>query len=78
MQGKLEIKDFNIVDEAKGVGKTVIKKFSLMITNGKLEIRLQWAGKGTQGIPVKGVYGSLISAVSVDPSKLFKPKRFRL
>ncbi|XP_010431689.1 PREDICTED: probable leucine-rich repeat receptor-like serine/threonine-protein kinase At3g14840 [Camelina sativa] len=68
IQGKLEIKDFNIVDEAKGVGKIVIKKFFLMITNGKLEIRLQWAAKGTQGIPVKGVYGSLISAVSVDPN----------
>ncbi|EOA34297.1 hypothetical protein CARUB_v10021813mg [Capsella rubella] len=66
IQGKLEIKDFNIVDEAKGVGKAVIKNFFIMITNGKLEIRLQWAGKGAQ--PIKGVYGSLISAVSVDPN----------
>jgi hypothetical protein len=67
VQGKREVKDFNIVDEAKGVGKAVVKKFPVMVTNGKLEIRLQWAGKGTQAIPVRGVYGPLISAVSVDP-----------
>ncbi|XP_010502195.1 PREDICTED: probable leucine-rich repeat receptor-like serine/threonine-protein kinase At3g14840 [Camelina sativa] len=67
VQGKLVAKDFNIVDEAKGVGKAVVKNFPVTITNGKLEIRLQWAGKGTQAIPVKGVYGPLISAVSVDP-----------
>jgi hypothetical protein len=70
LQGKREVKDFNIVDEAKGVGKAVVKKFPVMVTNGKLEIRLQWAGKGTQAIPVRGVYGPLISAVSVDPGKL--------
>ncbi|EOA23450.1 hypothetical protein CARUB_v10016637mg [Capsella rubella] len=68
VQGKLEVKDFNIVDEAKGVGIAVVKKFPVVITNGKLEIRLQWAGKGTQAIPTRGVYGSLISAVSVDPN----------
>ncbi|CAN8270179.1 unnamed protein product [Cochlearia groenlandica] len=68
IQGKLEVKDFNIVDEAKGVGKEVIKKFPVIVTNGKLEIRLAWAGKGTQAIPVRGVYGSLISAVSVVPN----------
>ncbi|XP_010502721.1 PREDICTED: probable leucine-rich repeat receptor-like serine/threonine-protein kinase At3g14840 isoform X2 [Camelina sativa] len=68
VQGKLEVKDFNIVDEAKGVGRAVVKKFPVVVTNGKLEIRLQWAGKGTQAIPMSGVYGSLISAVSVDPT----------
>ena len=31
-----------------------------MITNGKLEIRLFWAGKGTQATPVRGEYGALI------------------
>ncbi|CAH2046574.1 unnamed protein product [Thlaspi arvense] len=67
IQGKLEIKDFNIVDDAKGAGRAVVKSFSVMITNGKLEIRLIWAGKGTQALPVRGVYGPLISAVSVDP-----------
>ncbi|KAL1202421.1 putative leucine-rich repeat receptor-like serine/threonine-protein kinase [Cardamine amara subsp. amara] len=68
IQGKLEIKDFNIVDEAKGALRVVVKSFPVTITNGKLEIRLQWAGKGTQALPVKGHYGSLISVVSVDPN----------
>ncbi|XP_018492244.1 probable leucine-rich repeat receptor-like serine/threonine-protein kinase At3g14840 [Raphanus sativus] len=68
VQGKLELKDFNIVDEAKGVGRAVVKSFPVMITDGKLEIRLFWAGKGTQGLPTRGVYGALISAVSVDPN----------
>uniref|UniRef100_M4CBI6 non-specific serine/threonine protein kinase n=1 Tax=Brassica campestris TaxID=3711 RepID=M4CBI6_BRACM len=68
VQGKLEVKDFDIVNEAKGVGRAVVKSFQVMITNGKLEIRLFWAGKGTQAIPSRGVYGSLISAVSVDPN----------
>ncbi|CAN6803742.1 unnamed protein product, partial [Brassica oleracea] len=44
---------FNIVDEAKGVGRAVVKSFLVMITNGKLEIRLFWAGKGTQATPVR-------------------------
>ncbi|KAL0443630.1 UNVERIFIED_CONTAM: putative leucine-rich repeat receptor-like serine/threonine-protein kinase, partial [Sesamum latifolium] len=30
-------------------------------------ISAYWAGKGTTGIPVRGVYGPLISAISVDP-----------
>ena len=70
VQGKVVVKDFNIVDEAKGVGRAVVKSFPVMISDGKLEIRLFWAGKGTQDLPVRGVYGALISAVSVDPSKL--------
>ncbi|CAH8355649.1 unnamed protein product [Eruca vesicaria subsp. sativa] len=39
-----------------------------MVTNGRLEIRLFWAGKGTRAIPVGGSYGALISVVSVDPN----------
>ncbi|EOA29787.1 hypothetical protein CARUB_v10012882mg [Capsella rubella] len=74
VQGKLVAKDFNIVDEANGVGKAVVKKFPVSITNGQLEIRLQWAGKGTQAIPVRGVYGPLISAISVDPADFSPPK----
>ncbi|CAN6886713.1 unnamed protein product [Brassica oleracea] len=68
VHGKLVVKDFNIVDEAKGAGRAVVKSFPVMIANGKLEIRLFWAGKGTQATPVRGVYGALISAVSVDPN----------
>uniref|UniRef100_M4EEU4 non-specific serine/threonine protein kinase n=1 Tax=Brassica campestris TaxID=3711 RepID=M4EEU4_BRACM len=68
VQGKFVLKDFNIVDEAKGVGRAVVMRFPVMITDGKLEIRLFWAGKGTQGLPTRGVYGALISAISVDPN----------
>ncbi|XP_017641966.1 probable leucine-rich repeat receptor-like serine/threonine-protein kinase At3g14840 isoform X1 [Gossypium arboreum] len=68
LQGKLVQKDFNIEDEAGGVGKAVIKKFPVTVTNSTLEIRLHWAGKGTTGIPVRGVYGPLISAISVNPN----------
>ncbi|EOA18229.1 hypothetical protein CARUB_v10006720mg [Capsella rubella] len=75
IQGKLMVKDFNIVEEAGGVGKAVIKTIPVTITDGKLEIRLYWAGKGTVAIPDKGVYGPLISAISVDPGKNFQPNK---
>ncbi|KAL0717217.1 hypothetical protein Bca4012_066539 [Brassica carinata] len=68
VQGKLEVKDFDIVSEAKGAGRAVVKSFRVMVTNGTLEIRLLWAGKGTEAIPLRGSYGPLISAVSVDPN----------
>ncbi|CAH8391267.1 unnamed protein product [Eruca vesicaria subsp. sativa] len=68
VQGKRVAKDFDIVTEAKGAGRAVVKSFPVTITNRKLEIRLLWAGKGTQVIPERGSYGSLISAVSVDPN----------
>ncbi|KAL5716581.1 hypothetical protein ACHQM5_018251 [Ranunculus cassubicifolius] len=71
IQGKLVLKDFNIEDEAGGVGKPIVKKFTAVVTDTTLEIRFHWAGKGTTGIPSKGTYGPLISAISVDPD--FKP-----
>ncbi|CAM8993757.1 unnamed protein product [Rhodiola kirilowii] len=69
IQGKLELKDFNIAAEAGGNGRGIIKTFVRPVPNGTLEIRLQWAGKGTTGIPSSGVYGPLISAISaVNPN----------
>ncbi|KAK2998884.1 hypothetical protein RJ639_024549 [Escallonia herrerae] len=65
IQRKLVSKDFNIEDEAGGVGKGVVKRFTAVVTNGTLDIRLYWAGKGTIAIPDRGVYGPLISAISV-------------
>uniref|UniRef100_F6H2L7 non-specific serine/threonine protein kinase n=1 Tax=Vitis vinifera TaxID=29760 RepID=F6H2L7_VITVI len=70
VQHELVLKDFNIEDEAGGVGKEIIKFFTAVVTNNALEIRFYWAGKGTTGIPVRGIYGPLISAVSVDPDFL--------
>ncbi|KAK3020108.1 hypothetical protein RJ639_005246, partial [Escallonia herrerae] len=65
IQRKLVRKDFNIEDEAGGVGKGVVVHFRAVVNNRTLEIRLYWAGKGTLNIPDKGVYGPLISAISV-------------
>ncbi|KAL3733933.1 hypothetical protein ACJRO7_023309 [Eucalyptus globulus] len=67
MQGILVWEDFNIEIEAGGVGKPVIRNFTANVTNGTLEIRLYWAGKGTNAIPKRGIYGPLISAISVYP-----------
>nr|XP_027127000.1 probable leucine-rich repeat receptor-like serine/threonine-protein kinase At3g14840 [Coffea arabica] len=71
IQENLMLKDFNIEDEAGGVNRPVIRKFTAVVTDNTLAIRLFWAGKGTTGIPVRGVYGPLISAISVDPD--FRP-----
>ncbi|KAJ4981653.1 hypothetical protein NE237_032490 [Protea cynaroides] len=75
IQGKLVLKDFNIMDEAGGAGKEVIKKFAaVVVSSGTLEIRFYWAGRGTAGIPSRGTYGPLISAISVDPDFVPLPK----
>ncbi|KAL5716588.1 hypothetical protein ACHQM5_018256 [Ranunculus cassubicifolius] len=71
IQGELVKKDFNIVDEAGGVGKAIIKTFPAIVDSSTLEIRFYWAGKGTQGIPARGIYGPLVSAISV--SSDFEP-----
>lgn len=68
LQDKLVEKDFNIEAEAHGVLKPVTRPFTANVSNHILEIRFQWAGKGTTAIPSGGVYGPLISAISVDPS----------
>ncbi|KAL0353857.1 UNVERIFIED_CONTAM: putative leucine-rich repeat receptor-like serine/threonine-protein kinase, partial [Sesamum angustifolium] len=67
IQGKLVLKDFNIENEAGGVNKGIRRNFPAVVTDNTLDIRFYWAGKGTIGIPVRGVYGPLISAISVDP-----------
>ncbi|XP_071924714.1 probable leucine-rich repeat receptor-like serine/threonine-protein kinase At3g14840, partial [Coffea arabica] len=67
MQGKLIQKDFNIENAAGGVNKPVVLNFTAVVTDSTLEIRFYWAGKGTTDIPQKGVYGPLISGISVDP-----------
>ncbi|KAL2331309.1 hypothetical protein Fmac_018890 [Flemingia macrophylla] len=66
IQGKRVLKDFNIVNEAQGVGKECIKQFPAHVSSNDLEIRLYWAGKGTTYMPYKSVNGPLISAISVE------------
>nr|TKS04391.1 putative LRR receptor-like serine/threonine-protein kinase RFK1 [Populus alba] len=72
IQNNLVEKDFNIEVQAAGAAKPVTEIHNATVTNNILEIRLFWAGKGTRRIPVSGVYGPLISAISVDPN--FKPR----
>ncbi|XP_058095476.1 probable LRR receptor-like serine/threonine-protein kinase At1g07650 isoform X1 [Magnolia sinica] len=67
IQRKMALKDFNIEDEAGGPSKPIVKSFTATVINHTLEISFYWAGKGTQAIPRKGVYGVLISAISVEP-----------
>ncbi|RWR96275.1 Protein kinase domain-containing protein [Cinnamomum micranthum f. kanehirae] len=66
IQGKLVWKDFNIVAEAGGTHKAVVRNFTANVTTNTLEIRFYWAGKGTQSLPKRGTYGPLISAISVE------------
>ncbi|KAK8578996.1 hypothetical protein V6N12_069331 [Hibiscus sabdariffa] len=65
IQGKLVLKDFNIKQEAGGAGRPIVKPFAVNVTDGTLEIHFRWAGKGTTNIPRRGVYGPLISAISI-------------
>ncbi|XP_035835524.1 probable leucine-rich repeat receptor-like serine/threonine-protein kinase At3g14840 [Helianthus annuus] len=67
IQGVLVEKDFDISDRAGGVMKAIVTTYTVNVTTS-LEIRLYWAGKGTTNIPSRGVYGPLISAISVDPN----------
>ncbi|CAN6444260.1 unnamed protein product [Victoria cruziana] len=74
IQDKLVLKDFNIQDAANGSGKAVTRKFSANVTNGVLRIHFCWTGKGTTVVPLRGEYGPLVSAISVDADfKIPKP-----
>ncbi|KAK8653392.1 hypothetical protein V6N13_127396 [Hibiscus sabdariffa] len=71
IQGELVLKDFNIEEAAGGTGKLIVKNFTAFVTRNTLKIHLYWGGKGTTGIPARGMYGPLISAISVVPN--FQP-----
>ncbi|KAM1461831.1 hypothetical protein ACFXTO_046961 [Malus domestica] len=71
IQDKLVLKDFDIASEAGDAGKPIVKEFTSVVSSHTLKIHFYWAGKGTTGIPDRGFYGPLISAISVDPN--FKP-----
>nr|TKS10192.1 hypothetical protein D5086_0000085510 [Populus alba] len=71
IQDIVVLKDFYIVKAAGGVDKVYIHNYTAPVTNGALEIRLHWAGKGTTRSPTKGTYGPLISAIDVESD--FKP-----
>ncbi|KAL3353272.1 hypothetical protein AABB24_020989 [Solanum stoloniferum] len=68
IQGRVVLRDFNIMEEANGVGKVITKDFADVTVSSTLEIHLYWTGKGTNAIPDRGVYGPLISAITVTPN----------
>ncbi|KAJ6296986.1 hypothetical protein OIU78_022668 [Salix suchowensis] len=80
IQNIVVLKDFDIVKKAGGVDKVYIHNWTALVTNGALEIRLHWVGKGTTRSPEKGTYGPLISAIDVksdfDPPNNGRRKRF--
>ncbi|KAK1404905.1 LRR receptor serine/threonine-protein kinase [Heracleum sosnowskyi] len=68
IQGNVVRKDFNIAEEAGGIGKGFTLEQDVTVNGSTLEIHLYWAGKGTTAVPNRGVYGPLISAISVTPN----------
>ncbi|XP_027191828.1 probable LRR receptor-like serine/threonine-protein kinase RFK1 isoform X3 [Cicer arietinum] len=71
VQGRLVWKDFSIEDKSHLAQKPrILSAYNVTVTDGILEIRFYWAGKGTTRIPVDGVYGPLISAFSIVSEEL--------
>ncbi|TKW32768.1 hypothetical protein SEVIR_2G189100v4 [Setaria viridis] len=68
IQGRMVLENFNIEQPSGADGKPVIKTFQTYVTNHTLEIQFYWAGRGTTGIPYRGSYGPLISAITVTPN----------
>ncbi|KAK4589545.1 hypothetical protein RGQ29_020210 [Quercus rubra] len=66
VQENLVLKNFDIKNSAQGVDKEVVEEFEANVTNKILMIRFYWAGKGTTATTKKGIYGPLISAISVE------------
>ncbi|KAL4627271.1 hypothetical protein ACB092_05G156200 [Castanea dentata] len=69
IQEKLALRDFNIENEAQGLDKAVVKNFTAVVRNKVLMIRFHWAGKGTTAAPKRGIYGSLVSAISMESDR---------
>ena len=66
LQEKLVWEDFDIENSARGVDKAVVVEHTANVTNKILMIRFYWAGKGMEAISTTGIYGPLISAISVE------------
>ncbi|XP_063939132.1 probable leucine-rich repeat receptor-like serine/threonine-protein kinase At3g14840 isoform X3 [Daucus carota subsp. sativus] len=73
VQDELKLKDYDIEHEAKGVDKAVKRKINAVVNDKTLQIRFVYTGKGTNAVPTRGIYGPLISAISIEsdnPPKL--------
>ncbi|KAK4793991.1 hypothetical protein SAY86_011985 [Trapa natans] len=66
VQDKLVYENFDIELAAGGALRSVmVDIYNVTVMDNILDIRLYFAGKGTTRIPRRGVYGPLISAISV-------------
>uniref|UniRef100_A0A251VEM3 non-specific serine/threonine protein kinase n=1 Tax=Helianthus annuus TaxID=4232 RepID=A0A251VEM3_HELAN len=74
VQGELKLKDFDIIKEAGGIGRELIKSYTVNVKNNTLKIQLYWAGKGKPNFPLTETNGPIISAISVDAK--FKPRKY--
>ncbi|TYI58239.1 hypothetical protein E1A91_D11G341600v1 [Gossypium mustelinum] len=72
IQGERVKQDFNIEEAAGGAGLSRVERFNANVTDGTLEIHFRWAGKGTTSVPERGIYGPLISGISIF-NPVFKP-----
>ncbi|GAB4827145.1 hypothetical protein Ancab_034034 [Ancistrocladus abbreviatus] len=72
------IQDFDIKKEAKGADKVLIKTFKNIPVKDTVEIRFYYAGEGSTAVPVRGTYGPLISALSVESEFSPPPDRKRI
>ncbi|XP_044461649.1 probable LRR receptor-like serine/threonine-protein kinase RFK1 isoform X2 [Mangifera indica] len=77
VQDKQVEKDFDIEANASGVLKPITRKYNATVTDNILEIRFYWAGKGTTALPERGVYGPLVSAISVVDVN-YKPEKKKI
>ncbi|KAE8653203.1 probable LRR receptor-like serine/threonine-protein kinase RFK1 [Cucumis sativus] len=76
IQDRLVLENFDIDEKAGGAQKPTEMQFAyISVFNHVLEIRFYWAGKGTTRIPERGVYGPLISAISVYSDLKYCPIR---
>ncbi|KAI7753723.1 hypothetical protein M8C21_023348 [Ambrosia artemisiifolia] len=67
IQGAIKLKNYDIKNAAGAVDKARTENFTkVCVTNKTLEIRFQYAGKGTTAVPKRGLYGPLISAISIE------------
>ncbi|KAL8149820.1 hypothetical protein AgCh_006731 [Apium graveolens] len=67
VQDELKLKDYDIGQEAPGVDKVVERTIKAVAVKDKtLQIRFVYTGKGTTGVPTRGTYGPLISAISME------------
>lgn len=72
LQDELKLKDYDIEQKAQGVDKAVEPAIKAVVVKDKtLQIRFVYTGKGTTGVPTRGTYGPLISAISVESSKFY-------